>query len=200
VKQQTPERALKDYEAVVADIRKRYPSVKKIGQQGFCESAGVGSAGQTQQGVPFDWAVRCQPLTLPHPRARRLLPAPHALLARVCCRLGESAAGRARWPRLLGARRARQLVAHLAWRTPPPATRPPRRVPPPLPFPQGGLFTALLTSGKAPAADAAVAYHASMLTPELIDRIRGPVRFEASDPKLDNQVNSTFYAYIDKVC
>ena len=38
VKRQSPERALKDFEAVAAAIKKQYPSVKKIGQQGFCES------------------------------------------------------------------------------------------------------------------------------------------------------------------
>lgn len=44
-----------------------------------------------------------------------------------------------------------------------------------------------------------MANHASLLTPADIDAITGPVSLQQSDPKLDGQINTTFYDYIDKV-
>jgi hypothetical protein len=79
---------------------------------------------------------------------------------------------------------------------------PPRSVAPPpsvAPSPQGGLFSALLVSGRAPSADAAVAFHPSLLTPAAIDAVKGPLLLQAADPKLDSQVNTTFYVHIDEV-
>lgn len=99
ISRQPKERVLKDFETVVAAVKKSYPSVKKIGQQGFC------------------------------------------------------------------------------W---------------------GGYYTGILSTGKAPKVDAAVAFHASLLKPADIDAITGPVSFQQSDPTLDAQINTTFYNYIEK--
>lgn len=62
----------------------------------------------------------------------------------------------------------------------------------------GGLYTAILSAGKESKVDAAVAFHASLLTPADIDAIKGPILFLQSDPKVDTQINSTFYSYIQK--
>ncbi|GBF90484.1 hypothetical protein Rsub_03480 [Raphidocelis subcapitata] len=62
----------------------------------------------------------------------------------------------------------------------------------------GGLFSALLSSGKGPKVDAAVAFHPSLLTPDVVAAITGPVSFQAADPSLDSQVNATFYQAIEK--
>ena len=94
---QPPSRVLKDYEGVAAAIKARWPSVKKVGQSGFC------------------------------------------------------------------------------W---------------------GGLYTALLSAGKAPGVDAAVAFHASLLTPAEIDAVKGPVALFQADPRTDGQMNTTVRFFV----
>ena len=58
---------------------------------------------------------------------------------------------------------------------------------------QGGLYSVLLSGGAAgPKVDAAVAYHASSLTPELIRNVSSPLSLQAADPELDAAMNATF--------
>ena len=58
----------------------------------------------------------------------------------------------------------------------------------------------MLLSGATPKADAAVAYHASLVTPADFAAVTGPVALFQSDPKVDSQVNTTLYSYINQVC
>jgi hypothetical protein len=80
-------------------------------------------------------------------------------------------------------------------------SRTPRlQTPPQTPTRRGGLFTGLLTNGKAASkVDAAVGLHASSLTPADIEAVTLPLSLQAADPALDAQINATFFAFIDKV-
>ena len=61
----------------------------------------------------------------------------------------------------------------------------------------GGYYAGILSTASAPKVDAAVGFHASSLQPADIDAVAGPISLQQSDPKLDNSINTTFYAYID---
>ncbi|KAI8471171.1 MAG: dienelactone hydrolase family-domain-containing protein [Monoraphidium minutum] len=61
----------------------------------------------------------------------------------------------------------------------------------------GGLYSGLLSGPTAPKVDAAVGFHTSGLTPEIIDAVAGPISLQQADPTLDNAVNVTFYDYIN---
>lgn len=65
---------------------------------------------------------------------------------------------------------------------------------------QGGLYSVLMSAGRAPRrVDAAVGFHASMLTPPDFEAVTGPVLLLQSDPRMDNQINTTLYAFINQV-
>lgn len=62
----------------------------------------------------------------------------------------------------------------------------------------GGGYAVFVAGGPAPKVDAAVGYHVSSITPADVDAIAVPVSLQQSDPKLDNSVNATLFAYIEK--
>ncbi|WIA41786.1 hypothetical protein OEZ86_009119 [Tetradesmus obliquus] len=63
----------------------------------------------------------------------------------------------------------------------------------------GGLYSVLLAGGKAPAVNAAVVYHGSLLTRADIEAIAAPINFQQADPALDNQIKTDFYKEIKAI-
>lgn len=157
IKRQPAERVVKDFDALVPEIKKAYPSVTKVAQYGFCWVSGG------LIGFVLVQLTRCLGIELFWRKgkqgAARLLFCQWGWgggLDRFV--LGGGARKRSARPLSIGRmfgepRRADNI------RTPPPR----RALPSSQTNHQGGLFTALLSSGKAPKVDAAVAFHPSLL-------------------------------------